>query len=219
MIKIKEDKSYLSSLDLAAINNGIAEMGIHSLKITNFYTDEQKQENLKESKLLTREQWNERCDRVKKSIAEKVEKLIDAINDTFIIYQYKNREVDYSKFEWDLFFWCNSGDLSYVMLNPNSKRSIEQQKETIYKVLELLKALDVEGIQATIQYNTIYDQEKVKETVLDYCEKMKDTFINHGGYIGKIVQVGDKYVFRKKGAKKNYYHVNDNAVLKNVLGI
>jgi len=217
MITVKEDKSYMSKLDLTAIDNGFAEMGIHSLKITNFYTDEQKQANSKIFDTLTREQWNERCDQIKQIIGDKVEKIVDTIHEKFMIYQYKNKDINFGKDDWDLFFWHNTGDMSYVTLNPNTKRSNSQQLIDIENVLSLLKEMNVEGIQVTIQYTTIYNDEKVQNAAIEYCNKVKDTFINYGGYIGKIVEFNGRYVFRKKGAKKNAYEINNNTVLRNVL--
>jgi hypothetical protein len=219
MILIKEDKSFLSELDLAAINNGLAEMGIYSLRITNFFTEEQKQENRMESETLTREQWSERCEQSRQSAAVRVEKVVDTIHNKFMIYQYRNKDIDYRKDDWDLFFWCNTGDMSYVTLNSNDKRSNERQMSSMNNVLELLKGIDAEGIQVTIQYTTIYNNEKVEEVVLEYCEKMKDKFIEYSGYIGKIVKTENGYLFRKKGAKKQQYYINNNAVLKNVLTV
>lgn len=43
---IKEDKHYLSDLDLKAIEKGIAKLDVHSLRIDREqYTEEQKEEN------------------------------------------------------------------------------------------------------------------------------------------------------------------------------
>lgn len=219
MIKIKENKSYLSALDLAAIDNGVAELGIHSLQITNFYTNEQKADNSRLFETLTTEQWYKRCKQVKHNIAQKVEKLINELNNSFMIYQYKNKDIDYRNDNWDLFFWCNSGDMSYVRLNPNTKSTNEEQKETIDAALHLLKGIEVDGIEVTIQYTTIYNEEKVKEVVVGYCEKVEDKFIEYGGYIGKIVKTEKGYLFRKKGAKKQQYYINNNVVLKNVFSV
>ncbi|MOA65214.1 hypothetical protein D3C78_1915180 [compost metagenome] len=57
----------------------------------------------------------------------------------------------------------------------------------------------------------------MNEVVKDYCEANKDQFIEYSGYTGKIVQFNGRYVFKKKGAKKKAYEINNNAVLSNVL--
>lgn len=217
MIKIRDDKSYLSGLDVKAIENGIAELGVYSLRITNFFTEEQKQENSKIYETLTREQWFQKCEQTKQSAAEKVETIVDSIHNNFMIYQYKNKDVNYRNDNWDLFFWHNTGDMSYVTLNPNDKQSNEQQKQLINSVLNLVKEINIEGIEVTIQYKAIYNEEKVNNITLEYCEKVKNTFIAYGGYIGKIQEMGNRYVFRKKGAKKNCYEINNKTLLASIL--
>lgn len=216
MIKITEDKSYLSSLDLAAIDNGIAELGAHSLRIANYFTEEQKQENSKTYETLTKDQWSIRCEQSRRSAAGSVEKIIDLIGDNYMIYQYKNKDINYSNDNWDLFFWCNDGDMSYVTLNTNTKQSSEQQNKLINSVLDRIQKIEVEGIEITIQYTAIYNDKKVKEVVNEYCEKVKNTFIVYGDYVGKIVKTDNEFLFRKKGAKKYQYHINDKSILKNV---
>ena len=110
-----------------------------------------------------------------------------------------------------------SRDMSYVTFNPNDKCSIEKQLETINKALELLKGIEVNGIQVTIQYKAIYDVDKEEKIALEYCEKMKNKFIVYGGWDGKIVEFNGRYVFRKKGAKKMAYEINSRIVLANAL--
>lgn len=107
--------------------------------------------------------------------------------------------------------------MSYVTLNTNTKQTTQQQNKMIAELLELIKTIELEGIQVTIQYTTNYDNLKVQDIVLNYCEKVKGSFINYGGHIGKIKEMNDRYVFSKKGAKKYCYEINNDTVLKNVL--
>lgn len=170
---------------------------------------------------MTREQWIARCEQAKQECGQKVEKLVDLLNEQFIVYQYKNKEISYRNDNWDLFFWCNSScgerDMSYVTLSPNDKRTNEQQIETVNAMINLLKEIDVKGIQVAIQYHAIYDKNKEEEIALEYCEKMKDKFIVYGGWDGKIVKSNGNYYFRKKGAKKKAYYINNRTILENVL--
>jgi hypothetical protein len=217
MILIQEDESYLSNLDLAAIDKGIAEMAVYSLRITNYFTEEQKQNNSATFDTVTPEQWKENCEKNKQAIAGKIKFVVDQINQKYMIYQYINKNVDYSKDDWDLFFWCNNGDMSYVTLNTNTEQTLEKQNEMIGEVLDLIRTIEIEGLQVTIQYTAIYDKNKVEEIVCNYCEEVKGSFIEYGGRIGKINVLNDRYVFRKKGAKKYCYEINNNTVLGNVL--
>lgn len=221
MILIEEDKSYLSSLDLKAIANGVAELGIHSLRFENHLTDEQKQNNLEESKILSREQWEVRCEQKQREVGKKLKYIMDVLADEFIIYQY-NKEIDFRSDDWDLFFWSNKGwnnkdYMNHATLNPNEKRTVEQQLTDINNTLDLLKTMEIEGIKVAIQYKAIYNEQKESEIALDYCEKMKDKFIVYGGWDGKIVKTDRGFFFRKKGAKKKQYYIDNRTILANVL--
>ncbi|MNW59240.1 hypothetical protein D3C74_371480 [compost metagenome] len=111
-------------------------------------------------------------------------------------------------------------DMSYVKLNPNERRSNEQQKKSIRAVIDLLKEIDIKGIQITIQYTAIYNENRVQQASIEYCEKMKNQFINYGGYTGKIISSEEHgFLFRKKGAKKQAYYIDHKTILKNVLAV
>lgn len=220
-IKIKEDKSYLSEIDLLSVEKGVAELGIHSIRLNVEFTDEQKQENIKAADSLSRDEWSNRCEKSKNKQAEKIKKVIDAINENFKIYQYKDDSLNYSGDNWDLYFWCNSGDMSYVTLSPNKKRVNEQQIKDINNVLEFIKTLDSEeGVNLNIQYTAIYDVEKVENIVNDVFTKVKDQFISYMGSKGKIKEVGTShtgstvYGFFKKRARSNYYKVSKDWFLQ-----
>lgn len=219
MINVRKDMSYVSELDLKAIENGLADLSVHSLRITNFYTEEQKKENLNISHTLTREQWSAFCEENRKAIATKVEPIIDIISQSFMIYQYKDKSVDYRKDDWDLFFWCNCGDMSYVTLSSNDKRTTDKQMDTVNAVLDLIKSIDMDGIEVIIQYTAIYNESLVGAVILEYCEKMQDKMIDFGGHTGKIIKYGDTFYFKKKHSKKQLYDINSNAVLRNVFAM
>lgn len=217
MVTIRDDMHYVSELDLKAIENDIAELGIHSLRITGCLNDEEKQRNYKLFDTLNREQWNKLCEENRKTLAAKVEYLVDKINENFLVYQYKNESISYRNDKWDLFFWCNCGDMSYVTLNTNEKCSNQEQKQVIADVISLIKETEIEGVEIVIQYTCIYNENKVKEIALNYCEKMQGKFIQYGMDTGKIVRWNDGFYFKKKNAKKYGYVIDNYRILHNVL--
>jgi hypothetical protein len=100
---LREDRSYLSSLDNLAIEKGIAQLGIHSIRISRrAYTEAEKEENVKDSNVMSREEWNIRCDKIKETISLKIESLIKFLSTKFNIYQYEDK-ISYTS-DWDLFF-------------------------------------------------------------------------------------------------------------------
>lgn len=219
-IIIKEDKSYLSEVDLQAIKKGIAELGIHAIRLDREFTEEQKQKNRLLADSMNREEWAKHCKQSKKRTEKQIEKIIDTIHDNFMIYQYKDKDVSFSNDDWDLFFWCNQGDMSYVRLNPNEKRSNEQQIKDIEKVIELVKTIDCEGIRLSIQYTVHYNESKTNEIVRQVYDTIKDTFISYMGTEGRIKEVGENldgqtvYGFFKKRARSKYFSVSNKWFLQ-----
>jgi hypothetical protein len=211
---IREDKSHLSSLDLLAIEKRIARLDIYSLRIDREqYPEEQKANNARLANSLSREEWARHCDGVRKRTGQKIESLLDALSSRFMIYQYKDKSISYSKGEWDLFFWCNGNsngrDYSYITLNLNDKRSLEQRKADTEKVLDYIKEIGFEGLDVAIQYTAEYDKDKVKMIALNYLVKMINKPIEMWGQEGRIKLVRDNcYGFFKKGARKNFYSLS-----------
>jgi len=216
-MSIREDKSYLSSLDLLAIEKGIAKLDIHSIRISREpFTEEQKEENRKLADSVSREEWAIHCDESAERTAQKIEPLIEKLSEKFIIHQYKDNSMEHYGSNWDLFFWCNGNnkgrDYSYVTLGTNTKRTVEERLSDIEKVLEYAQEIGFEGIDIAIQYATKYDDEKVRYIAIAYYQSVKNKFINYMG-VGKIKEVGNgdnvHYGFFKKGASRNYYRVSD----------
>ena len=163
---IREDKSYLSSIDIKAIDRGIAELDIHSLKISRRkYTEEEMANNKRVADNSSRESWIIHCNTIKKEVAAKVIPLMEFLSTKFDIYQYKKEGMIHYNSNWDLFFWCNCNeegrDMSYVTLNPNTNRTLEQRKQDINNTLNYIKEFGFEGLDIVIQYKAHYDDEKL----------------------------------------------------------
>ena len=214
---IREDKSYLSSGDVLAIEKGYAMLDIHSLRISGErLTDEQMKENGRLASIMTKEEWSNHCSILPGETALKIKPLIEALNKKYIIYQYANDNMDY-KSNWDLFFWCNGGDdedgrdLSYIKLSTNDIRTLEERAAGINDVLEYIKEIGFTGIDIAIQYDVKYNKEMIKEAAENYFEKVKNIFINCMGHSGRIKEGGTNYkgekVYRffKKGARSKYH--------------
>jgi len=219
---IREDKSYLSSLDLLAIKKDIAKLDIYSIRIDReSFTEEQKEENNKLADKVSREEWVRNCEKSAERTAQKIEPLIEMLSQKFIIHQYKDNSMEHYGSNWDLFFWCNGNnkgrDYSYVTLSTNKKRTVEERLSDIEKVLEYAHEIGFEGIDIAIQYTTEYDNVKVRDIAVAYYQTIKNKFINYMG-VGKIKEVGTgdnaHYGFFKKGASRNYYRVSDKALLE-----
>lgn len=212
MVLIREDKSYMSETDLQAIDKGIAELGVFSLRISKTFTEEEKKHS---SHLYEtdRASWREHAIISNQKTSEMIEKVIDALSQQFVIYQYKDKSVEYSKKEWDLFFWCNKGDMTYVTLNPNKDRDLERQNNDIKQVLNALSEIPY-AIDVAIQYTACYHQDRLKTEVKKAFQLMDGKFVNYIGMTGKVKEVATgRYGFFKKGARTNYYEVDNEYLL------
>jgi hypothetical protein len=220
-MSIREDKSYLSSLDLLAIEKGIAKLDIYSLRIDREpFTEEQKEENHKLADRVSSQEWAIHCEESAERTARKIEPLIEKLSQKFIIHQYKDNSMEHYGTNWDLFFWCNGNnkgrDYSYVTLSTNTKRTVEERQSDIEKVLEYIQEVSFEGIDIAIQYTIKYDDVKVRDIAIAYYQTVKNKFIDYMG-IGKIKEVGNDdnrhYGFFKKGASRKYYRLSDMSLL------
>lgn len=218
---IREDKSYLSSLDLLSIEKGIAKLDIYSIRLDREpFTEEQKEENRKLTDSISREQWVIHCEESTERTAQKIQPLIETLSEKFIIHQYKDNSMKSYRDNWDLFFWCNGNskgrDYSYVTLNFNTKRTVEERLSDLERVLDYVREIGFDGIDIAIQYTAKYDDEQVRNIAVEYYQTVKNKFINYMG-IGKIKEVGTgdnvHYGFFKKGASRNYYRLSDKSLL------
>jgi len=217
---IKEDKSYLSKLDLLTIEKGIAQLDIHSLRFDRVdFTEEEKEENRRIANIVSQEEWERLCDENKRRTAMKIEPIIESLSNKFDIHQYKDSSMGHYQSDWDLFFWCNNDnkgrDMSYVTLSLNENRIVERRILDVEQVLNYIKEIGFDGVNITIQYTATYNDDKVREIALEYAEKVKNTVVQLMGYSGKIKKVSnDQYGFFKKGAKKRYYQLSNKLLLE-----
>ena len=219
LIMIKEDKSYLSSGDLFAIERGYAELDVHSIRIDReSFTEVEKAENSKMYDTMNREEWNAYCNLIPDETSLKIKPLIEALSNKFKIYQYKHDDIEYRS-KWDLFFWCNSGndegrDLSYITLSTNTTKTVKERIMDVEQVIEAIKEIGFNGIDISIQYCIKYDDEKLKEMAASYFETIRNDFVNYSGQDGKIKVIGTDYKgntcygFFKKGARSKYRQVS-----------
>ena len=216
MIKILEDRSYLSKRDNLFIQEGLAKLSIHSIHINRHWTNEEKNANYNEAKNLTREDWSKRCEESSNYTASLVEKVMDTLSKNFKVYQYKDKSIKFSD-DYDLFFWCNCGDLSHITLNPNQKRDLDTQLSDIDKTIDLIKAIEpdiIDKLELRVQYSVDYNKCLIENIAKKYFDKIKDDFIEFNGHIGRVKKeiCSNGYIeyrFYKKGARKKYYSVSN----------
>jgi len=223
---IKHDYSYLGSRK-NLIEKGYADLDIHSLNFDRYFTDEEKEENVRQSELLTREQWTIRCGDVSKRIYEQMLTIIELLNNKYDIHQISEEKntMEHYRSDWDLFFYSNRGwngkdYFDHVQITFNTKRTVDQNKKLLSEILEILEQLEVKNVYCRVQYTAREQKEKIQEKVIEICESLVDTVINYNGMRGKIKVVdecnGEKqYGFFKERVRKSYYKLSDTFLILN----
>lgn len=223
---ISHDYSLLGSRK-NLIEKGYADLDIHSLNFDRHFTDEEKEENVRQSELLTREQWTIRCDDVSKMIYEQMLPIIELLNNKYDIHQISEEKntMEHYRSDWDLFFYSNRGwngkdYFDHVQITFNTKRTVDQNKKLLSEILEILEQLEVKNVYCRVQYTVREHKEKIQAKVTEICESLVDNVINYNGMKGKIKVVdecnGEKqYGFFKERVRKSYYQLSDTYLILN----
>ncbi|MDP4224780.1 MAG: hypothetical protein Q8910_00220 [Bacteroidota bacterium] len=208
---IKHDYSLTKE---ALIKKGYAELSVHSLNFDRYFNEEEEAENMRLSHELTREQWNETCDRTAEYIYQQLSVVINQIKNNYNIHQLteETSTMEHYRHDWDLFFWSNSGwngkeIFDTFSLSFNENRSAAENMCLLNELLSIFEQLDIKNVSCRVQYTAIRNEEKIAIDGEAICKQLEGKFINYNGWIGKIKTVGEKYGFFKKGAKNHYYSV------------
>lgn len=203
------------------IEKGYGTKGVHSFIFDRYFTDEEKEESSNFKKVCNINEWSDRCEEIGRNLNIELEKIMQILNKEFAIYQYEDNEVKFG--EQDLFFYSNRGwnkkdYYDYMTLTFNTKNSEERNEEIYNKLHEILNNLSPKNIECRIQYTTLKDDEKIKTRVVEICKEIEGKMIVHCGMAGKIKcfnSENDRYIFMKKGARKNGYEINCEELVLN----
>lgn len=230
-MKFKDDYSYIRGIASKMIDEGYADLDLHSIRLSTYISEEQKEENLNASKALSREEWSLRCDEFDKVQNKKVEKILDLLAQHFIIYQYKDKNIQYCNsknlayqngYEWDLF--CNFGTGRDARLSFNRKgKSLNQRYKDLKRIKEILKDYEDESIVLNIQYTQLFHEDRLREQAQKTYTNLKNKFVDINGMIGRIKPVEKycdsyygtecEYGFFKKGARTRYYQLTNMQIV------
>ena len=220
---IKEDKSYLTTTDKKAIEQGIAVLAVHSIRLDRHYTEEEKKQNLQQAQKMSSEEYNKMVRATACKLGERHKVALDALEQSGLVLGQYHHPADLNT-DYDLWFWCNcrteyktdddpnGRDLSYVTLSLNSeRRTLEQCNTIVETAIEVLKKIEAVNSVAIIQYEAIYYKDKLREAATAFAESCAGKFVNYGFEVGKIVKIdpeyngGYEYGFKKKHAKTSGY--------------
>lgn len=212
---INEDYSYIDSLSKLLIKNGYGKYMVFQYNFDRYFSDQQKNENLKEAKRIgnNTKEWEEHCNKSHYAFYKSANKMMEMLGEKYKIYQYNSD--DYKNY--DLFFYSNKGwnhkdwyDYCTLKLSDDYETNIKQNQE-LRNLLEEWNGDSNNLINCRIQYQAFIDKKKVSSIVKDNIDAILNKKITYGFFEGKIkwVECNNEYGFFKKGAKKYYSKLND----------
>ena len=226
---IKKDYSYINTNEHKLIDNGYAELSVHSIHFDRFFTEEQKAENKRKAERMAKEDWNTYCDNVSKSLAETMGQIIDTLVGKYNIHQVspETSTIAHYKEDWDLYFYSNRGwngkdHMDYFQLSFNDNRRANENLQLLDEVLSIVEDMSFDNVYCRIQYDAIVDEAKVEEKAASLCESLAGQFINYLGLVGRIKPIWERegvklYGFFKKGARSKYYNICKADLVANYL--
>lgn len=198
----------------------------YNIVIDRYFSEEEKAENLKNSTAIMaagKDAWNDHCEKIRKMIVGKIDALLAELEQRFEIGQLHDSGDKYPNY--DLWFWCNSGDRSYITLNfLRHYKGVETEKiiadaervEALYKkALEILEAYDDPNLCATIRFSTVELVQEIEKAAVSRADELSGKWVLLDNMIGKIwVDSKNRFCFKKKYSKVNCYIVNPAAVIR-----
>lgn len=225
-MKINYDYSYIGS-NKELIQKGCAELDIHSINFDRYFSEEEKENNMKESKKLTKDQWNKRCEETSIKIFNQILPIVELLNNKYDIHQITKEKstLEHYGTNWDLYFWSNKGwnnkeYYDHIKLNFNDKKTTEENKKLLDKILRLLEKTETKNVYCRVQYTIRINEEEIIKKSTEICESLLGKTIDYKGMKGKIKIVNHDdnkkiYGFFKNRATKKYYTISESYMVLN----
>jgi len=185
-MKIKHDYSYLTGNFEKLIELRYAEMSIHSLKFNRDLSEQDMEENQKQSHLLTTEHWNKRCDDFSYYLFTQLKPITEYFSQNYDVHQITEEKstMDHYRSDWDLFFYSNKGwnnkdYFDYFTLNFNSNRSTASIMELAQQITAVLSEMNINNVLCYVQYTLKYNDTKIQQDAEKIIDATKESFITH----------------------------------------
>lgn len=220
-MKIIYDNSYVYDNERKLVERGYGAISVHSIIFNRYYTEEERENNRKNSYNMDSIQWGKYCDTVAKNFGLQFEEIKEKFIDSkYDIHQITDEtsSLEHFRSNWDLYFYSNKGwnnedYMDFFRLSFNENRSVEENLQLLEELILFVEGLEYKNISCTIQYKFIPYEKKINTKYKEICEKVKDKMIDLMGMQGKIKVVCERdgireYGFFKKGSRKKYYSLD-----------
>lgn len=223
-MKIEYDYSYLGSRE-DLIKKGYADLDIHSINFSKYFTDEIMANNRKIAENSTEEEWSKHCEESHRETHKHLLKIIDILGNRYDMHNFTDEKStrEHFKSDWDLFLSTRGGGkdyFDYMQINFNDNRTIEQNNQQLNEIVELMESIEDNSIYCIVQYTARLHRKQIQEKGEEIIEKLLEKPIIYKGMEGKIKLVGEYngknlYGFFKKRVRKTYYEVSDEYLILN----
>lgn len=147
-------------------------------------------------------------------------RLMDAIAQRFVVYQYNDPEkkIPYDE-GYDFFFWCNDkffttngrehgNDMEYFTLSTNDKRPFARQMEDYAKLRQFIADWTEEARHACFTWTVKDDDAAVSAEARRVLASITPgETVEYRGMRGKLRRIGGDWVFVKLRVKKSGYRL------------
>lgn len=216
-MQIEETYTYTNT---CLIEAGYADLTVHSLRFDRFYTEEEKEQNMRAAESMTLEEWHNRCEESSKEIYKQLMKIVPLFEKYGIVYRvdpatnhghYESEELHFhSNKGWNGKDYFDHFTLSFDMDKPAEE--IISFKDEIVSMLENSNT-DTPNIKCVVQYDVKVNEKKLAEDAEIICKELEGKTIEYGGMKGKIKRLGDCWTFWKLRARRSYYYINNEELV------
>ena len=222
---IIRDYSYISNTERLLKQLGYGTETVHSIHFDRHYSEEQKVANYQLANSMSHEEWGEHCEQVAKTFHKPMTEILEKFISRYDIHQVSEETSTMTHYnsDWDLFFWSDRGwngkdFMTCFSLTFNSNRTTEQNMKLLEKIIPIVEAMDYETIACRIQYDIVFDEDKLGKDAKAVCEKLAGKTIHYRGMTGKIKAVEKRddiveYGFFRTRARSRYYPISNKELV------
>lgn len=225
---IEHSKTAIAKDDHLLISHGYAEDQIAQIRILFEYTDEQKEENLrnlgcdgKDKDAYLREDYRMR--------GEYMYPIISRLAEEFRLYQFTPDDtIRYDSGDWDLFFWCNrlentaaslymkGNDYSYMTLDFNARHTDEEQLAVYNRLMEFVQRefADRQNLRVVFCHFTRVFNKKLSADIPRMISTLDGKRFTLLGSDGRLVAHNNSLYWMKKYAKTRGVKLENSRIAK-----
>ena len=232
---IEHDKADINKDNKILISHGYAKEGVTQIRLLFEYTNEQKEENLRNLGCgNTKENEDAYLREAYRMRGEYMYPIISRLAEAFRLYQFvPNDTSKYSSQDWELFFWCNilentapglhlkGNDYSYMTLDFNARNTSEERLAICNRLMEFVQRefADRQNLRVVFHYAVQVFDEKLNADIPDMIYFLDGKRVSLSGSDGRLVAHNNSLYWMKKYAKTRGCRLENSRIAKIYLSL